>query len=115
MRLKEKLAKYLRNYDIDKIREQRVINSFAVGRKISYKENCEKRISNAIELLLAKESKRANSYFKAGLIRQESIPKMTPKKKVFESSNFLLRTDEFYRSIAEELVQNDIKCERKYG
>ena len=89
------------------------MNSFAVGRKILYKENWDKRISFAIDNLLAKENKKANSYLKAGLITQKEILKMTPMKKVIESFTLNLRTNDFYKSIAKELIKADIKWERK--
>ena len=43
------MLKYLRQYDLQKIREQRIIQSFTVGRQLKYQENSDKRISKEIE------------------------------------------------------------------
>ncbi|CAI2375307.1 unnamed protein product [Moneuplotes crassus] len=108
---KTELKTYMRNYDVSKIKEHRILQSFTLGRKISTRENSDNRISSAIDLLMARESKKADSYLKAGLISKENLPQIMPKKKVFESSNFVSRTDRFYEEIAQELIQNDIKRE----
>ncbi|CAI2386650.1 unnamed protein product [Moneuplotes crassus] len=110
---KGKMKKYMRNYDINKIREHRIMNSFTVGRKISAKENSDNRINSAIDLLIARETKKADSYLKAGIVTKKEINNIMPKKKIFESDNFGTRTDKFYKSIAEELIQNDIKRENQ--
>ena len=43
------LKKFLRNYDIDRIREQRVFHSFSIGRKIIPQENTDETINTQIE------------------------------------------------------------------
>jgi len=56
------------------------------------------------------------SYLKAGLATQEQVTEMMQKRKVFDSFDFRLRTDDFYNTVAEEMVTIDTKCERKkYG
>ena len=43
------LKKFLRNYDISRIKEERVVQSFSIGRKIRNEENTDKRINKEIE------------------------------------------------------------------
>jgi len=41
--------KIIRSYDIEKIRQQRVLESFRIGRQIKVKENTDRRINSEIE------------------------------------------------------------------
>lgn len=90
------MREYLRNYDIEQIRQARVNVSFTIGRKISYKENWDKRINAAIESIIQKEKEEVAKSLKNGTIDKENIAEKAPNKKVFEATDFSNRTVSLY-------------------
>ena len=87
--------KYLRSYDIENIRMQRVLQSFTFGRKLRYSENWDERINKAIESMISTEwcqripKLKCGDQFKADTIQNH------PDSSVFKSLNYEGRTEDF--------------------
>ena len=103
--------KFLRNYDINRIREQRVFHSFSIGRKIKPNENTDETINTQIENTINGVCFRrpGKAIQKIG----DQIEVQHRKDDVFSTSNLIKRTSKFYRQFAELTIDNDIEKDKK--
>ena len=103
---------YLRTYDIEKIREQRVLQSFTFGRKLRYSENWDDRINKAIESMISTEWWQRIPRLRSGDKSKEDSLRNHPDSSIFNSKGFEGRTDDFYKNFAYEMLAKDISKEK---
>lgn len=108
----EFIKKLIRHYDINKIREHRVLHSFTRGRRIVQKENRDSKINKEIENMINGVCLRTPKTFQAKHkphdfrhIHQESV---------FSTIDMKDRTEHFYRKFAKDSLENDIYLENRY-
>lgn len=101
----------LRNYDISQIRHERVLKCFTMGRRISLSEHTDDKINTEIENNINGVWFRRLKHKKAA----EHVPITIehPKGSVFGYIDFRGRTHNFYKTFANETIENDIIREEK--
>lgn len=105
-RSKSQLERYVRNYDIAQIKYHRMLNSFAIGRKLNSRENSDLKINTDIEnsicgiQSLHSEPKNIGS--------RASITSLPRTEKIFTSLSFKGRNYNFYSKFARESLEKDI-------
>ncbi|CAI2363462.1 unnamed protein product [Moneuplotes crassus] len=105
------LKHFIRNYDIERVKHERVLQSFAIGRKIIPRENTDRKINMEIQnsvmgVCMRKPKTENKNKTKAN---KNILPHFTPKNDVFGSLDLAKRTDEYYSNFARGTLQNDIE------
>ena len=108
----------LRNYDIDRIRQERALISFTILRRIIPEENTDAKINTEIENSINGVWKRTPSKLgrrmKITWNKKNSVSfAKKADKEVFGSTSISKRTDEYYRKFAQGTIENDILRERR--
>jgi hypothetical protein len=110
------LIHFLRNYDIHRVKEERMYQSFRIGRKIHHKENTDGKINTEIEnavlgVCMRKPKENDTSKKKA---KQKPVPvHFSPKDEVFGSLDIKRRSDAYYHKFASDSLDNDMEKELK--
>ncbi|CAI2385189.1 unnamed protein product [Moneuplotes crassus] len=120
------LKSFLRNYDIERIKQERVLHSFTIGRKIRRAENTDRKINQEIENDIMGLCPRKSEYY---ISLPESKPKINKRKKsrllnhlsppaqrdnkVFDSIYLTKRTDDMYKNFAKTTLEGDIIKENR--
>ncbi|CAI2363882.1 unnamed protein product [Moneuplotes crassus] len=103
------LKHFIRNYDVERVKQDRVMQSFTIGRKIIPKENTDRKINmeihNSIMGVCMRKPKADN---KNKAKKKSDIPHFASKNQVFGSADLQKRTDEYYSNFAKNTLQNDI-------
>ena len=108
-----KFTHFLRNYDIFRVKENRMLQSFTIGRKIIQKENTDRKINTEIEntVLGVCMRKPKNKTPKGKMRFRAPVVHFSPKDEVFGTLNLSKRTDEYYLKFASNSIDNDLEKE----
>lgn len=108
-----KFTHFLRNYDIFRVKENRMLQSFTIGRKIIQKENTDRKINTEIEntVLGVCMRKLKNKTQKGKMRFKAPVVHFAPKNEVFGTLDLSKRTDEYYLKFASNSIDNDLEKE----
>ncbi|CAI2359518.1 unnamed protein product [Moneuplotes crassus] len=118
------LLKFLRHYDVDRIRENRISQSFAIGRKINQQENSYERLNTVLEnqtLGLCMRRPKFERLTANNLINHKALTGHHVQNikigDILNTLDFKNRNEKLYQKIATDTLEVDIfnELKKKYG